>query len=297
MYKYFILLLSLCSGIFAQNAMGVSSRIDLYPYFKLEESGGMNGKEAEIKPTNYLNSLAFPILLRDKKLIIINKLEYQKTEFHYNNLHSSDELMIDKVESLKYRLIVIDSLSKDYTFLGVLIPGIGSDFRGKITSKDIIFEGQAGIIRNFRKNLSIGTGITYGYDYFFSYPLPFIFVNWSTPKSILIANLPGMINYTWKFNDHFDTGLNYNYIYERFHGRKGSYCDENLELIKVPMLRHSAFQLSQSFNYHYNTFIHLSVESGMLLKNTYNFDDKDENLLTFRNDCSPYISVYFTLGI
>lgn len=286
---YALTLLVIVSTLFAQNFIGTSCR---YDYFSETEVDNSTDQKVELMMRT--TGAAYPIVRNQGKQIFISKFVHVDLDYNY---HIENQAM-EEMQAFRYEFIMLNTISPKWQFMGVIKPALASDFKGPITFRDFNCELQMGLHKTLNESLTVGGGLSYYHDNINNFPIPYVWLDWKPSKKLwLLANLPGMIDFNFKPNEHLDFSTKYDFIYERYHGKKDHYSDNEGKSINDPIIRRSGMMLSQRVNFNIKPWIQLSLEGGCGLMRKLSFYDDTKERYNLELKPNQFMSASITLGM
>ena len=279
----------------AQQVVGLSVGYDVFPYVKLAEP--VSGVEdMEIQTQVKTVGAAFPLMLKDGKIIILNKLSYRKVGFHYKNLGTEADIAnnLDRAISINYTAFMLDSLSEKWTFIAALTPGLASDFKAdKITNDDFTLQAIFGLIRTYSKQFKLGFGLAYARDFGRPIPLPFIYFDWNNGDKLSASGIaPVDMSLTYKMNPKVDFMVAFKVFGDRHHGDPDKFIPT-----KNPQLEYSEGTLSPSINIHLKQWLHIGFEAGYAAYRNLRFLDGDKTEASYDLEKTAYYRINLVMGM
>ncbi|MEE9572575.1 MAG: DUF6268 family outer membrane beta-barrel protein [Candidatus Neomarinimicrobiota bacterium] len=286
-------ILMLCTQLnitYAQEMFGLSSGYEIFPYVELAEP--IEGApDLEIQASSIYLGAAFPLILKEGKIIVMNQLNYKRTDFNYRNLPDSDD-EITQLHSIEYTMFMIDSLSEKWKMVAVVTPGIASDLESDFSSDDITISAVFGYIKTMNKNFDLGFGLAYMPDFGEPLPMPFVYVDWDiNPQLNVNGILPSDLTLLYKFNPKIDLGLSLMIDGNRYHG------DPDKFDVESPFLQYSEGTISPMVNIHLSKLIHLNVEGGYAFYRNFAFFDDDDEVQSLDLKRTGYLRARLVLGM
>jgi hypothetical protein len=180
-------------NVFAQEVVGISVGYEFIPYVKFADPDpGMEDVKLQLNTISI--GAAFPLSFNEGKTLLLNQLSYQRIGFNWKNWDSGTMgSRIDQAHSIKYTAFLIQTLNDRWKLVMVVVPGLASDFEGKVSTDDFTLDGIVGAMRAFgeKKNFTLGSGLAYTRDFGTPIPMPFLYYDWDiSPKLSSTGLLP-----------------------------------------------------------------------------------------------------------
>ena len=160
-----------------------------------------NAQIGEVAFTEFRLALAFPKLLKNKKTVLINGLEFTNLKPEFSSETPNSSPITKNFYSIAYRFGVINPLgSNGWSYSLGLKPTIASDFEESVSSEDFILQASVLFSKRANQNFKYGFGLTYSTRFGKKQVLPVVQLvykrnNWGT-----YAYLPAYIAQFYHFN-------------------------------------------------------------------------------------------------
>lgn len=274
----------------AQQAFGFSLGYEVFPHVKLADP--VTGfEDFEIGASAWSAGVAFPLSFARGRIVVLNRLDYRRTEFTYGSFPSTGP-RVEQVQSVDYTFFLIDSLSPRWKVVALVNPGLASDFGARVSGNDVTFDGALGFIRQMSKSFQLGLGAAYTSDFGEPLPLPFLYVDWEV-TSKLTANgiLPTNLNLAYRVSPRVDTGLTFRVVGSRYHGDPARFETAD------PRLKYSEGTLSPSVQLHLSSWLHLNAEGGFAFYRNFEFLEGNVSAGSYDLKKSGYLRTAVMLGM
>jgi len=165
--------------------------------------------EADIKKNSQIGkvafsevrfALAFPKLLKNKKTVLINGLEFTNLNPEFSAETSNGSLVDRNFYSIAYRFAIMNPLgSKGWSYILGLKPTIASDFEESVSSEDFILQASVLFSKRANQYFKYGFGLSYNTRFGKKQVLPVVQLvykrnNWGT-----YAYLPAYVGQFYHF--------------------------------------------------------------------------------------------------
>jgi len=292
-YILIFIVLMLCTQLditYAQQVFGLSSGYELFPYVELAEP--IEGaSDLEIQASSIYLGAAFPFILKEGKIIIMNQLNYKRTDLSYRNMPDPDD-EIEQLHSVDYTLFMIDSLSQKWKMVAVLTPGIAYDGKSDLSKDDFTIGAVFGYIRTINESFDLGFGLAYMPDFGEPLPMPFVYVDWKINSKLNVNGiLPSDLTLMYKFNPKIDLGLSLMIDGNRYHGNPDKFDVDN------PFLQYSEGTISPRANIHLSKWVHLNIEGGYAFYRNFAFFDDDDEVQSLDLKRTGYLRAMMIIGM
>ena len=284
----------ICMGtshrLYAQQVIGVSLGYEYFPYVGLTEPvPGAEGVDVQARA--WRAGAAFPLMFAGGKIIVLNQLNYKRVGFYYKN-YPENEDQIDQLQSVDYTFFLIDSLSTKWKMAALLIPGLASDFEGKLSGDDFMFQAAFGFIRQMKKDFQLGFGVAYFREFGPPLIMPFLYFDWKiNPRWSVYGLVPQSLDITCQINPMLDLGCSLKIDGNRYHGNPDKYPEAN------PQIDYSEGTLSPNVHIHLSKWVHLYAEGGYAFYRNFRFLDGSEEILSLDLKHNAYVRTGFVLGM
>lgn len=292
-FPYFVLFLIFTKSsdnVLAQQVFGISYGYEYFPYVKLADP--IPGVEdLEIQASAWNAGAAFPLKFAEGKIMMLNRVQYQRVDFHYKNFPAGGT-EINQAQSIQFTSFLIDSLSEKWGMIVVMTPGLASDFEGKLSMDDFTLQAVFGFIRKYTKNFKLGFGLAYTRDFGSPLPLPFLYVDWKISPDISAGGLvPVDMQIVYKVSSMIDLGFSMKVRGDRYHGNPDRYDVDN------PQLEYSEGTLSPFADINFTKWIHLHLEGGYAAYRNMEFLDGNKSAASYDLEQTGYVRLGLVLGM
>jgi Domain of unknown function (DUF6268) len=293
--SFVLLLLLLNNHINAQQGISYSASYDFFPYSNLADPNKDTFLEnLKIRVATLKLKVSYPISL-SKNTILINELLYDRFDMDYKNwneLQGGEN--ISHGHAIKYNLVIMSSFYRNWSFVGVITPGLASDFRSKLSKDDVTFEAALIFIHQFSKKFSLGGGLAYSRQFGEPLPLPVMTLDWNNGSNLFAkAILPANFEFWYLMSPILELGLVLSGDGNEYHGDPDRYGGTN------PKMKYSVITLGPSLKYRLSRTFSLNIDSGYTFLRKFEFSneisgDDYKEILDLKN--AGYIRVGFNLG-
>ena len=149
------------SHLHAQQGPTFSASYDIYPNSQIADpdlSGGnayLDTSEVKVSSMNW--SVAYPLVFSEGRTVLVNELAYRNVMLDYSGFLPTD-VNPQNLHSIEYNATVTHGLSDRWSLMGIVTPGIASDFEASIGSDDLTFQAVVVFIRAYSERFQIGYG-------------------------------------------------------------------------------------------------------------------------------------------
>jgi hypothetical protein len=273
---------------------GLSVKYDYVPYKGFSDPRkGTFEEDLELQENKFSVQMSFPIEFSDGKTSLKNHINYHKINFNFRNW---DEVQggnqINQVQSISYTFFLTQKLSEKWQLVAVTTPGIASDFERDISRDDITFQGVLGFIRQFNKDLAIGTGVAYIRDFGDPEFLPFLYLQWNIRRNLIVQGLiPTNMSLLYRLNPKVDLGLLLQVEGNRYHGDPDKFNVDN------PQLEYTIGTIGPAAQIHISKWVHLFIEGGYTFMRNFEFRDGDNKVRSLDTEKTVYLRSGILLGM
>jgi hypothetical protein len=278
------------NDVLAQQAIGVSSSYEYFPYAELADPGE-DAEGLEIQTSSWSVGATFPFAFADGKIVLLNQFNYKRVDYSFRNVPEAG-IDIEQAQSIEYTAFLIDSLSQRWKLVAAVTPGIASDFEGEISGDDFTLQAMFGFIRRYSENLSLGAGVAYVRDFGDPIPLPFVYFDWSNGSNFSATGIvPQNVDLSYKLNPKIDLGLSLRIRGNRYHGDPDIYAVDN------PQMEYSEGTVSPMVQIHFLEWVHLTIEGGYAFYRNFEFLDGDKTHASYDLKETGYLRAGLVLGM
>lgn len=291
LYLLFCLFLTgIGRDVCAQQAIGVSSSYEYFPYAELADPGE-DAEGLEIQTSSWSVGAAFPFAFADGKIVLLNQFNYRRVDYNFRNVPEAG-IEVKQAQSVEYTAFLIDSLSQRWKLVAAVTPGLASDFEGEVSSDDFTLQAMFGFIRRYSENLSLGAGVAYVRDFGDPIPLPFVYFDWSNGSNLSATGIvPQNVDLSYKLNPKVDLGLSLKIVGNRYHGDPDTYTVDN------PQMEYSEGTVSPMVQIHFLEWVHLTIEGGYAFYRNFEFLDGDKTHESYDLKKTGHLRAGLVLGM
>lgn len=270
-------------------AQRVSFDYELFPHVRLADPIA-GSEEFTIRASSWRLGASFPLSFSRGAVMVFNDITYERTDFDYRNLPAGGP-GIERVHAVELSIFMIDSLSTKWKMAAAVMPGLASDLEGPVSSDDFTFGAILGFVRQVSTAFQLGAGVAYLSDFGEPLPLPFLYVDWQTPRLRANAILPTSMVVAYRVNPTVDLGLSLRVDGTQYHGDPAKYGVAN------PRLKYSEGVISPSVQIHWAPWLHTSVEGGYAFYRNFEFFDGDQRTQSLDLRQTGYLRTSLVLGM
>jgi len=280
----FVLFIS-AFDLYAQPGPSFSASYDFFPYMKLSDPDTSGGaaflKDGEIRVATLNLRASYPLVFSQGRTVLINEIAYQRFDLDFQKWQEG-ATRPEHVYAVEYNLMVQHVLSKKWTLLGFLTPGLASDFKADISSDDFTIQAVLVFIRQYSQKLSIGYGAAYANTFGEPFPLPILALEWNNGKNMKLSTiLPVSSEFWYRANPLLDLGLSLKVAGNQYRG------DPDIYNVSIPMMRYSVGTFGPSIKFRFSKGMSIGIDSGITFLRRFEFFDnekkKEVNDYTLKN--------------
>ena len=279
-YKSFLIMLILMviftSVSFSQSGSPISISYETYPVSKLAnpDEEPINGQrnftqDLGIKVRSFQFSIAYPVVISKDKTLLLNQINYQRMNIDYDNWDyvNGGNGTVDRAIGISYSAIILHKYSEKWSFMGMITPGIASDFRSdKITGDDFYFSAVAVFIKKYSEKTSVGYGLAYVPDFGQPIPVPVVAIRWNNGKNMKAeCILPVNIDFQYAYSKNITFGMQLGVEGNQYHGNSEQF------LVPNPQLRYSVGTFGPYLKYRLYKMLMLKAKTGFTVLRRFEF--------------------------
>ncbi|MFC5048500.1 DUF6268 family outer membrane beta-barrel protein [Aquimarina hainanensis] len=117
--------------------------------------------EGKVGFSEVLVDLKFPYVLKNKKTIIINGVEFTNLKPNFSNEADASSSVSRNFYSVAYYLALNNRIGKQWSYSIGLKPAFASDFQSGISSDDFMLRGTALVSKQVSRSFKYGFGVSY----------------------------------------------------------------------------------------------------------------------------------------
>ncbi|HSR42330.1 MAG TPA: DUF6268 family outer membrane beta-barrel protein [Longimicrobiales bacterium] len=142
--------------------------------------------------------VSIPQSLGEGRTSLTHEVAYHGIDFDFRAVSAAvpGSPLADRVHSVRYGLTVSHGLSPRWMLLGVVAPGLASDFHGDV-GDDLTLQAVAGLIRAFSPRVSAGFGLAYSTQFGTPAPLPALSFDWNNGENLRAHVLAPVVMELW----------------------------------------------------------------------------------------------------
>ena len=289
-----LFLVGVSGNVFAQEVIGISVGYEFIPYVKFTDPDpGMEDVKLQLNTISI--GAAFPLSFNEGKTLLLNQLSYQRIGFNWKNWDSGTMgPRIDQAHSITYTAFLIQTLNDRWNLVMVVVPGLASDFEGKVSTDDFTLDGIVGAMRAFgeKKNFTLGSGLAYTRDFGTPIPMPFLYYEWDiSPKLSSKGLLPANLEVTYKLHPIIDVGFLASIGGNRYHGDPDKFTADN------PQMKYSLGTIGPKAQIHITKWAHLNIEGGYTFIRNFEFWDGPDKVVSYDMNRTYYLRASTVIGM
>jgi len=186
----------------------------------------------------------------------------QSGNFRPNDLHSFtySTMLIRRVSSTRHLVIIA-------------APGLASDLKGDLTSKDTSFMGAVGMKKRYKTGISLTYGLAYIYDFGRPYPIPFLGIEWTDGDKLSASLMGPRIKFTYEMSDSKEFGFDI-----KMSGNRYNISSNSNSGLNDPKVEYSVATIGPRFKFAANERMDVNLEAGTTLRRKLRFMDGDDEI-------------------
>jgi len=254
-----------------------------YPTSEIKKDSG----NQEISFQEFGAFVNFPKKLKNNKTVLVNGFGYGFVEASLDNpLFLSNE---KKLQTLYYQLTLLHQWNEKWNFIVNLKPTLASDFEGKLSSDDFVFQGAVTATRKFSSTFKIGGGLAYSARFGSPQLIPLVNFHYKNNKHEVNALLPINAKYTYSLlpSEKLELGIKYNLNGGNFNVHS---ADNTIDKIN-----YSRANFGVLANYQLTKILRLEAFGGLSAGRKYSLIDTDDTTYDFDSKSAPFFSVGIVL--
>ena len=257
----------------AQPGPSFSASYDFYPHRQVADPDTTGGAAfldtGKVRVGTLHLKASYPLIFSEGRTVLVNEIMYRRFDLDYDGF-PAPEARPENMQAIEYNATLTHGLSEKWTLMGIVTPGIASDFEGDIGSDDFTFQAVAIFIRGYSERFQVGYGAAWTNTFGQPSPLPILAVNWNNGRNLKLSTiLPANLELWYAPGPRLELGLLLNVEGNQYHG------DPDIYNIDTPLLRYSVGTLGPSVNYHIAKGLTLGVDAGMTFLRRFKFFDGD----------------------
>ncbi len=289
----FVLFISV-SGLYAQPKPSFSVNYDFLEYNHLHDPDTSGGnaflQDGEIRIATLNLRASYPFIFSQGRTVLINEIAYQRFDIDYEKFPPNTKP--EHVYAVEYNLMVMHVLSQKWSLLGILTPGLASDFKADLSSDDLTYQAVLVFIRKYSPKWSVGYGAAYTNTFGQPFPVPILALEWNNGKNMKLSTiLPVNFEFWYRANQRLDLGLSLRAEGNQYHG------DPDIYNVNVPMMRYSVGTFGPSVKFHVIKGLSLGMDGGVTFLRRFEFFDNDKKKDVYEYKLNNTIFVRINLQI
>lgn len=270
---------------FAQDFKLAGIKYANYPTSQIKNNSG----NQEISFQEFGAFVNFPKKFKDNKTVLVNGVGYGFVASSLDNLFFSSNESEKKLQSFYYQLALLHQWNEKWNFVVNLKPTLASDFEGKLSSDDFIFQGGVTATRKFSPTFKIGGGLAYSARLGSPQLIPLINFHYKNNKHEINALLPINAKYTYSLlpNKKLDLGVKYN--------RNGANFNVHSANNSIDKINYSRANFGVIANYQLTKTLRLETFGGLSTSRKYSLINTDNTTYDFDSESAPFFSVGIVL--
>lgn len=286
----------------AQMGPSLSLSYDFYPYTGLlnPNTEPINGdrnfeQDLEIRIATLNVRANYPVVLKQNRTYLINELLFDRFDLDYtkwNKEQAGGGPKPEHVYAIKYSLMLRHILSQKWYYMAFIVPGLASDFKGKLTFDDFSFEAAVVFVRQFSSNTGLGFGLAYSRFFGEPFPMPVLALEWnngSNLKSSII--LPVSLELWYAMSNIIELGFVGGVQGNQYHG------DPELYGVGNPQMRYSVTTLGPAVNIGLGKLVKIRFDAGINLFRRFEFYNDDEKVRSYNLKNAGFVRIGLKIGV
>jgi len=276
-------------------APSFTASYDFYPFSNLKDPDiGTFQKDLQVRVTTIKIKASYPNPI-SQKTFLMHEILYDRFDMDYKNWDQTQGgREIPHGHAIKYNLMIMYTLSQNWSLLAFITPGLASDFAAKLSTDDFTIEAVAVLIYKFSQKFSLGGGLAYSRQLGEPLPLPILALDWNNGSNMRArAILPANFEFWYMMNPRFELGLILGGDGNEYHGDPNRYGGDN------PKLKYSVFTFGPSLKYRLNESWSFLIDGGYTFQRRFEFTNEIGDLEVEDNydlKNAAYIRIGFQLG-
>lgn len=280
----------------AQPGPSFSVGYELFPHGHLADPDTTGGNAFLTDGTIRIGTLTlnatYPLVYSEGRTVLVNELAYRRFDLDYLDFPQS-ATNPENMQALEYSATVTYGLSQKWTLMGILKPGIASDFEGGVGRDDLTFQVAAVFIRAYSQATQVGYGLAWANTFGQPFPLPVLAVNWSNGGRVRVSTLlPANLEIWYGMKPKVEVGLRVNVEGNQYHG------DRDIYRVANPLLRYSLGTVGPSLRARLGEGFGISLDSGFSFQRRFEFfnGDDEESLSDYSLKNAAFLRVALQYG-
>ena len=284
------------STLQAQPGPSFSAGYDLFPHRQIADPDDPDEEilnDGEIRVGTLHLKAAYPLIFSEGRTVLVNEAIYRRFDLDYRDFPEGFEANPENMQAIEYNAMVTHVLSDKWTLMGIVTPGIASDFEGDLGSDDFTFQVVTVFIRGYSERLQIGYGGAWANTFGQPFPLPILAVQWNNGSNMRLSSiLPANLEFWYAPSQRLELGLLLTVDGNQYHG------DPDVYQVGNPLLRYSVGTFGPSVNYHLAKGLTVGVDAGMTFLRKFKFFDGDneEDKIDYSLKNTGFVKVRLQIG-
>lgn len=269
---------------------------ELYPHRHLADPKVEPGTEFLEDGTLRIGTLSlstsYPLVFFEGKTVVVNEVAYKRFDLDYEGFPES-ATDPENMQAIQYNATITHGLSEKWTLMGIVSPGIASDFESSLGSDDLTFQAAAIFIRAYSERTQVGYGVAWANTFGQPFPLPVLAVNWNNGARLRVSTiLPANLEIWYGIKPAMEAGLLVQVDGNQYHG------DPDIYGVETPLLRYSVTTVGPSMRASLGGGVGVQVDAGFSLVRRFEFFDGDDedNLSDYSLKNAAFLRVTLQYG-
>ncbi len=279
----------------AQSGPTFSASYEAYPYSRIADPDTSAGSAyldtSQIKVSGLNITAAYPLVFSAGRTVLVNELSYRNVVLDYRGFLPGD-VNPETMHAIEYNATITHGLSQKWTLMGIVTPGIASDFEASIGRDDLTFQAVVVFIRTYSENLQIGYGAAWSNTFGQPFPLPVLALRWNNGSNLRISSiLPTNFEAWYAPTQRLELGFQLSVDGNRYHGDPARYLVDN------PLLSYSVGTFGPAINFHISPGTTLGISAGRTFTRRFEFFDGGDDVQDISLENSNFVKVQLQVGL
>lgn len=264
--------------------------LEYFSYPKVKFKDDASGNKASFNEAGAF--VSFPKMLKDKKTILINGIQYGavQTTIYDNNLSTENEMTFQKIS---YSFTYIHRYNDKWTFIGRLSPTLASDFVDKLSGDDFILQGSAMVTKKYNEKVIGGAGLIYTMRFGKPLLFPAIQYQYKSGRHALNAYLPIFVNYVYQTGREDKIGLGFRAAVNgaNFNASSKSFSSDT----QMDRFNYARANIGPFVNYQLTKTLLVEASGGLSTMRMYQFEDLAGSKYKYNSESGGYFNIGIVL--
>ncbi len=289
-----VLILSI-APLQAQPGPTFTAGYELHPYSRLADpdtdAASTFLDTGEIRIGTLTLKAAYPITFGQGQTVLVNELSYRRLDLDYRGFPAA-AANPENMQAIEYTATITHGLSDRWTLMGIVKPGIASDFEGSIGQDDLTLQAVAVFIRAYSERLQVGYGAAWANTFGQPFPLPILAINWNNGARLRVSTiLPANLEIWYATSQRMELGLLLNMDGNQYHG------DPDIYGVNDPLLQYSVGTIGPAINVRMGGGMTLGVRAGTTATRRFEFSDGSDDLGDYSLKNAGFLNVQLEVAL